>query len=67
MSTAAIRVSRLHSAFQLEVALVVGAFVKLFRYQAIHEENPARAGVWTKPADGTLIDLALRTPGLAQI
>ena len=45
---------------QLEVALVVGAFVKLFRFTAPHRENPARAGVSTKPADGTLVELRLR-------
>jgi cytochrome P450 len=46
----------------LEVALVVGAFVKLFRFRALHSENPAKAGVSTKPADGTLIELELREP-----
>lgn len=45
---------------QLEVALVVGAFVKLFRFTAVRPENPVRAGVSTKPADGTLVDLRLR-------
>jgi cytochrome P450 len=45
---------------QLEVGLVVGAFVKLFRFHAVNAENPARAGVSTKPLDGTLIDLELR-------
>jgi cytochrome P450 len=45
---------------QLEVGLVVGAMVKLFRFQAVHAENPPRAGVSTKPADGTLVELALR-------
>lgn len=44
----------------LEVALVVGAFVKLFRFQAVNSDNPARAGVSTKPLDGTLVDLELR-------
>lgn len=47
---------------QLEVALVVGAFVKLFSFKAVHEENPPRAGVSTKPADGVLIELKLRGP-----
>jgi cytochrome P450 len=46
---------------QMEVALVVGAFVKLFRCVAVERENPARAGVSTKPADGVLVDLELRT------
>ena len=44
----------------LEVALVVGAFVKLFRFQAVNAENKARAGVSTKPADGALVDVELR-------
>lgn len=45
---------------ELEVGLVVGAFVKLFRFKAVHSENPVKAGVSTKPQDGTLIDLELR-------
>jgi cytochrome P450 len=45
---------------QLEVALVVGACVKLFRVEAVHCENPARAGVSTKPRDGVLCTLRLR-------
>jgi len=45
---------------QLEVALVVGAFVKLFRFKAVHSENHAKVGVSTKPADGVLVDLELR-------
>ena len=44
----------------LEVALVVGAFVKIFRFQAVNAVLEARAGVSTKPADGTLVDLELR-------
>lgn len=47
---------------QLEVALVVGAMVKLFRFRAVNAENPARAGVSTKPQDGVLVDLWLRSP-----
>jgi cytochrome P450 len=51
---------------QLEVALVVGAFVKLFRFKAVNSENPARAGVSTKPLDGTAAELELRDqPSLA--
>jgi len=46
---------------QLEVALVVGAFVKLFEFTAVHQENPGKAGVSTKPRDGVLLDLRLRT------
>ena len=45
---------------QLEVALVVGAFVKLFRFKAVNTENHAEAGVSTKPVDGVLVDLELR-------
>lgn len=45
---------------QMEVALVVGAFVKLFRFRADHPDNPARAGVSTKPADGVAITLEPR-------
>jgi len=46
----------------LEVALVVGVFVKLFHFLAIHPDNEVKAGVSTKPADGTLVELALREP-----
>jgi cytochrome P450 len=45
---------------ELEVGLVVGAFVKLFRFKAVNAENPARAGVSTKPRDGVLVELELR-------
>jgi cytochrome P450 len=45
---------------QLEVGLVVGAFVKLFRFKAVTPENRARAGVSTKPLDGALAELELR-------
>lgn len=45
---------------QLEVGLVVGAFVKLFKFRAVNRDNPVRAGVSTKPRDGTLVDLQLR-------
>lgn len=47
---------------QLEVALVVGASVKLFHLDAIRPENPARAGVSTKPLDGVLVNVRLRDP-----
>lgn len=47
---------------QLEVALAVGAFVKLFKFTAVNQENKAFAGVSTKPADGTLVELELRKP-----
>ena len=45
---------------QLEVALVVGAIVKMFQFEAIHSDNPVKAGVSTKPADGTLVELSMR-------
>jgi cytochrome P450 len=52
---------------QLEVSLVVGAFVKLFRFSAVHAENPPKAGVSTKPMDGTLVELELRKPRVAKV
>ena len=42
---------------QLEVALVVGAFVKLFKFSAVYEVLEPKAGVSTKPADGTLLKI----------
>ncbi len=45
---------------QLEVALVVGSFVKLAKFQALSPDNPAKAGVSTKPADGCRIRMTLR-------
>lgn len=47
---------------QLEVALVVGACVKLLRFDAVNADAEARAGVSTKPRDGVLVDLRLREP-----
>lgn len=44
----------------LEVGLVVGAFVKIFKFDAVNAETRARAGVSTKPADGVQVDLELR-------
>jgi cytochrome P450 len=44
----------------LEVGLVVGAFVKIFKFTAVNGQTQARAGVSTKPSDGVLVDLALR-------
>ena len=49
----------------LEVGLVVGAFVKIFKFSAVNNRVYARAGVSTKPADGVLVDLALRDAPLA--
>ena len=46
----------------LEVALVVGAFVKVFKFSAVHATTEAKAGVSTKPADGVLVDLEQRLP-----
>jgi cytochrome P450 len=45
---------------QLEVALVVGAVIKLFDVRAVDARGGARAGVSTKPADGVLVDLRVR-------
>ena len=45
----------------LEVGLVVGAAVKLFKFTAVHPETPPKAGVSTKPGDGVLVDLELRS------
>ena len=45
----------------LEVGLVVGAVVKMFKFTAVGKETRAKAGVSTKPADGVLVDLELRT------
>jgi cytochrome P450 len=44
----------------LEVGLVVGAVVKMFKFTAVDEVTQAKAGVSTKPADGVLVDLELR-------
>jgi cytochrome P450 len=44
----------------LEVGLVVGAVVKMFKFTAVGERTKAKAGVSTKPADGVLVDLELR-------
>jgi cytochrome P450 len=45
---------------QLEVGLVVGAIVKLFRFRAVNPENPVKAGVSTKPLDGVFVEMELR-------
>lgn len=45
---------------QLEVSLVVGAIVKLFTFTAPSAGYQAKAGVSTKPLDGTVVDLTLR-------
>jgi cytochrome P450 len=45
----------------LEVGLVVGAIIKLFKVEAVHDCAIPSAGVSTKPADGVLVDLELRT------
>lgn len=46
---------------ELEIALVVGAICKLFVFKAVHQSNPVKAGVSTKPMDGTLVELWPRT------
>lgn len=45
---------------QLEVGLVVGAFIKVFRFKAATQVTGARAGVTTKPDDSVLLDIELR-------
>lgn len=45
---------------QLEVALVVGAIIKLFEFKAVDDSVDAIAGVSTKPGDGVLVDIRLR-------
>ena len=47
----------------LEVGLVVGAIVKLFKVEAVHDHAGPSAGVSTKPADAVLVDLELRRSG----
>ncbi len=44
----------------LEVGLVVGALVKIFKFKAVHSKTGPSAGVSTKPADGVMVDLRLR-------
>jgi cytochrome P450 len=44
----------------VEVGLVVGAAVKIFKFTAVNARAEAKAGVSTKPADGVLVDLELR-------
>jgi cytochrome P450 len=51
----------------LEVALVVGAFVKIFQFTAVNATLHAKAGVSTKPADGVLVNLSLRQVAAARV
>jgi cytochrome P450 len=46
---------------QIETALLVGGVIKLFTLTPAHPLNPARAGVSTKPDDGVLVDLRIRS------
>lgn len=46
---------------EIEVALVVAACVKLFRFSAATPHTTPRAGVSTKPSDGVLVDLMPRS------
>jgi len=46
----------------LEVGLVVGAFVKLFKFTRESDNVPVRAGVSTKPKDGLVVNVELRQP-----
>lgn len=48
---------------QMEVALVVGACVKIFEFSALGPEAPAKAGVSTKPLDGVRVTLRPRSMG----
>jgi len=45
---------------QLEVALVVGACVKLLQFTAVEQRYEVKAGVSTKPRDEALVDVVLR-------
>jgi cytochrome P450 len=45
----------------LEVGLVVGAMVKIFKFTAVNKRTLPKAGISTKPGDGVLVDLELRT------
>ena len=45
---------------QLEVGLVVGAFLKLFRFKAVQLDNSATAAISTKPRDNVLVELEPR-------
>ena len=44
----------------VEVGLVVGALVKIFKFTAVNAHTEAKAGVSTKPADEVLVELELR-------
>lgn len=46
----------------LEVGLVVGAFVKMFRFSANTSSVAPKAGVSTKPSDGVSINIEVREP-----
>lgn len=46
---------------QLEVGLVVGAIIRVFGFNAVNQGYDAKAGVSTKPSDGVLVDLQLRS------
>ena len=35
-------------------------YIKLFKFEAVHDHTSASAGVSTKPADGVMVDLELR-------
>ena len=44
----------------LEVGLVVGAFIKIFKFSAVNKKTQVKAGVSTKPADGVLVNIEFR-------
>lgn len=52
---------------QLEVALVVGACVKLFEFESLTNSIVPRAGVSTKPLDGVRVNLRPRVMNAAPI
>jgi cytochrome P450 len=45
---------------QLEVGLIVGAFLKLFRFRSVDRDNSATAAISTKPKDNALVELEPR-------
>ena len=46
----------------LEVALVVAAVVKIFKFTALNERTEPKAGISTKPADQVMVQVQLREP-----
>ncbi|MGB1761474.1 MAG: cytochrome P450, partial [Verrucomicrobiales bacterium] len=44
----------------LEVALVVAATVKIFKFSALNDKTEPKAGISTKPADQVMVNVQLR-------